>query len=100
MPIKFYSVVVAIEESKDLTQLSVDELMGSLLAHEQRLNRSGASSLENAFKAQLPFGKTRGRSNYSRGSRHFTPRGGRENTQLERKHTCKNRHTCRNKTLN
>ncbi|KAH9291443.1 hypothetical protein KI387_043368, partial [Taxus chinensis] len=83
LPIKFDSVVVAIEESKDLTQLSVDELMGSLLAHEQRLNRSGASSLENAFKAQLSFGRTRGRSNYSRGRGRFTPRGGRENTQLE-----------------
>jgi transposase InsO family protein len=83
LPTKFDPVVIAIEESKDLTQLSVDELMGSLLSHEQRLNRTGTSSLENAFKTQLSFGRTRGRSNYNRGRGRFTPRGGRENTQFE-----------------
>jgi hypothetical protein len=39
--------------------------------------------LENAFKTQLSFGRTRGRSNYNRGRGRFTPRGGRENTQFE-----------------
>jgi hypothetical protein len=39
LPTKFDPVVIAIEESEDLTQLSVDELMGSVLSHEQRLNR-------------------------------------------------------------
>jgi hypothetical protein len=83
LPTNFDLVVISIEESKDLTQLSVNELMGSLLSHEKRLNRTWKSSLENAFKTQLSFGRTRGRSNYNRGRGHFTPRGGRENTQFE-----------------
>eukprot|EP00253_Pinus_taeda_P010642 PITA_10642 len=37
---KFDGVVVAIDESNYLTQLSVNELMGSLQSHEERINRS------------------------------------------------------------
>jgi hypothetical protein len=40
LPKKFDAMVVAIEESKDLTQLSVDELLGSLVSHESRINRN------------------------------------------------------------
>ena len=49
LPIKFDNLVVAIEESKDLTTLSIDELFGSLYNHEGRLNKCNNSSLEKAF---------------------------------------------------
>ena len=61
---KFDAIVVAIEESKDLITLSIDELMGSLLSYESRMNRNNISSFENAFRSQISFGRGRGRSNY------------------------------------
>jgi len=52
LPTKFDVIVVAIENSKYLTQLCVNELMGSLQFHEQRINRSVEKSLEKAFQAK------------------------------------------------
>ena len=48
---KFDVVVETIEESKDLASLTVDELMGSLLSHEARIDRNKDSTLETAFKS-------------------------------------------------
>ena len=45
----FDHVVAAIEESKDLFKYCLDELMGSLIAHEVRINRSGEKVEEKAF---------------------------------------------------
>ena len=50
LPSKFDVIVTTIEETKDLTSFSVDELHASLITHEQRLNRKENSSLEQAFK--------------------------------------------------
>ncbi|CAL5412844.1 unnamed protein product [Camellia sinensis] len=47
---KFDHVVAAIEESKDLPVFSFDELMGSLQAHETRINRSLEKNEEKAFQ--------------------------------------------------
>jgi gag-polypeptide of LTR copia-type len=45
----FENVVCAIEETKDLAELTVDELAGSLLAHKQRKNLKKKETLEEAF---------------------------------------------------
>ena len=57
----FDDIVVAIEETMDLSQFLEDELHASLISHEHRLNRGSNSSLEHAFKTELSFGQGRGR---------------------------------------
>lgn len=49
---KFYHVVAAIEESKDLSIFTFDELMGSLQAYEVRINRSLEEAEEKALQVQ------------------------------------------------
>jgi hypothetical protein len=53
LPQKFEHVVAVIEETKDLTKLTQYELMGSLEAHEQRVNRYNNQPLENVFQAKM-----------------------------------------------
>jgi hypothetical protein len=49
---KFDFVVVAIEESKEVDKLMVDELMSSLQAHEQKIvKRNGDKAIEHALQA-------------------------------------------------
>ena len=72
LPIRFDPYVVAIEESKYSSQVYIDGLMGSLQAHEQRLNRSNGSSMENAFKSQVQaISSRRGGRITNRGVRGF-----------------------------
>ncbi|KAL4312806.1 hypothetical protein GQ457_01G025220 [Hibiscus cannabinus] len=75
---KFDHVVAAIEESKDLSVLSVDELMGSLQAHESRINRSLKKNEENAFQVKETtnkYGENYNSTINSRGGRGFRYRG-------------------------
>lgn len=55
LPPKFDHVVAAIEESKDLSAMSMYQLTGSLLAHEQRINKSSHQPVEQAFQSKLSF---------------------------------------------
>ena len=51
---KFEHAVVAIEESKDLETLSIEELIGSLEVHEQRKEKNSSSVvIEQALESKL-----------------------------------------------
>ncbi|XP_075076448.1 uncharacterized protein LOC142163093 [Nicotiana tabacum] len=52
LPPKFEHVVAAIEESKDLSVFSFDELMGSLQSHESQINKSIEKNEEQAFQVK------------------------------------------------
>ena len=60
IPSRFDAIVVAIEETKDLKIFIVEELSASLMSHEHRLSRETYSSLEQEFKTQISFGRSRG----------------------------------------
>ncbi len=78
LPSKFDVIVTTIEETKDLTNFTVDELHASLITHEQRLSRNENSSLEQAFKTQMSFGRGRGQGRGNkRGRGRSQNRGGR-----------------------
>ncbi|KAL8544194.1 hypothetical protein ACS0TY_004656 [Phlomoides rotata] len=53
LPAKFEHIVAAIEESKDLSKLTLDELMGSLKAREKRMSRFTTQRLEQAFQERV-----------------------------------------------
>ncbi|KAG7589391.1 Zinc finger CCHC-type [Arabidopsis suecica] len=77
---KFTYVVCAIEESKDITSLSVDELQSSLLVHEQNLSKHVDDDEEHALKIE----GERGRGGYVRGRGRFQGGRGRGNSSFNK----------------
>ncbi|XP_050876427.1 uncharacterized protein LOC127080138 [Lathyrus oleraceus] len=59
---RFDNIVVAIEESKDLTTLSKDELQSSLEAHEKRMDERGADKAKAEIALQARFNEKNKRS--------------------------------------
>ncbi|XP_047952592.1 uncharacterized protein LOC125198254 [Salvia hispanica] len=81
---KFEHVVAAIEESKDLNTMSIDQLQSSLEVHEQRMKKKTTPALEHMLQAKMSIqedkksapGTSRGGYNRGRG-RGYRGRGGR-----------------------
>ncbi|KAM1892747.1 hypothetical protein ACFX14_035869 [Malus domestica] len=76
---KFEHVVTAIEESKDLEAMSAEELLGSLIVHEQRIQKNASpTTLEQALESKLNIDKPnggRGQWNSRRGNSSNCSRG-------------------------
>ncbi|KAL6322426.1 hypothetical protein AAG906_008081 [Vitis piasezkii] len=88
---KFNYVVCSIEESKDLDELSIDELQGSLLVHEQKIIQEDkeeqalkASTNNNALTMNRSADRGRGKGRGVRGVRDGgRGRGGRGNFRVD-----------------
>ena len=52
-PSRFEIFMLDIEESKNISQLLVDEIHSSFISHENRLNRPTHKNLEYAIKTQV-----------------------------------------------
>ena len=83
---KFNFIVTAIEESKDLEEMSVEEIVGSLQAHEHKVTpKSEDRPLEQALQSKLSLnnerggtlqrGRGRGQASRGRGYGNPTPSG-------------------------
>ncbi|KAK1354734.1 CCHC-type domain-containing protein [Heracleum sosnowskyi] len=69
---KFDYVVTSIEESKDLSTISIDELVGSLQAHEQRINQyDDTDNLEKALQSKVSINDDQDNNSYVRGRRNY-----------------------------
>ena len=68
LPPKFDTLVVTLEERKDLSQFNLDELQASLINHEHILNRTSMSS-NNEFSTHSSINRGRGRGRANSRSR-------------------------------
>ena len=66
LPDKFIHIVSVIEESKDLSTLSIQKLMESLKSYEQRVKGFSENSMESAFQSKVSI-KNKKSWSYDRG---------------------------------
>lgn len=96
LPSKFDHAAAAIEESKDLSTLTMFDLCGSLESHEARIKKSSSQSLEHAFQSKVNVsrgenqlkrnnhGQDRGQTSQGRGRGRGRSRG--RDFQSQRQH--------------
>jgi hypothetical protein len=105
---KFDLIVVVIEEPKNFPSLGVQELLGSLKSHEQRLERHSEKLIESVFQSKLTINAKifekrtlsheQGEDDSTRGGKIFRARGrgrssrGRGRENYERKPSVKALH--------
>ncbi|KAK2372699.1 ARM REPEAT PROTEIN INTERACTING WITH ABF2 [Trifolium repens] len=75
IPRKYNAIVTTIEQTNDLSTLSVTELIASLEAYEQRLSRHDDNTVENVFQSKLKL--------RSHDKRYGGKKNGRENSRNE-----------------
>ncbi|XP_073103304.1 uncharacterized protein [Elaeis guineensis] len=74
---RFEHIMVAIEEAHDLSSMTIEELSGTLQAHEQRINEKKVKNLiEQALQSQVPIkGDQRGKTSQKPSGSHGRGRG-------------------------
>ncbi|KAK2398761.1 putative mitochondrial protein [Trifolium repens] len=93
---KFDPMVAVIEETKDLSTMSVQGLMGSLRSYEQRLLRRSEKSVESAFQSKLNIQPNNGENKPPTQNRGESSRGGRFGRGRGRGRNSRGRGRCAN----